>query len=613
MKLGKKFLSAAAAAMILAGTVCPAGAASIPQAYWPIQAEYIAATGAGDKNGIISSVEKLTVLYAAPTEEFEHLQLAFPCLEAAKAYESLGNFPKASEYYERALVSLRWLCEKGHDYYDAVKATEALLRHTSVEPEVYTLSKTPAVQFNALHEPSNGTYFGRSGSIDTGEQCSAFVLYTHFYTENIYDFDWMLPKNTDNYLLELAWNMPNESLLDLQNAVKPEYKNYIVENLKYLGSLEVPVIIRFASEVNCWTALPTAKGSEAQIKVFADAYINAFRYVETLADEYAPNVAMAYAVNDVSNWYVDIMDFYPGDEYVDWISINTYISKASADPGAVGNGNDAFYSRGQYDNQLTKIQEIVELFGDRKPLFIGECGYSFEAKDGLQTPEYAAEKLTEFYTYVNMVYPQIKAIFHFDTANDKANYTLADNEVVSKAYENAVRSNAPMQTMLTKQENAAAETKTTTTAGAGKTAANTTAKPTANTTAKPAEKKAENGVRTESALNYRKLGTFSEAADSLSLFAYASYPTDAPVTVAYKLNGALLSSSASAPYGCTITKEQLTAQTNVLEVTVKCAATEVVKKYNITVSADGVITCVDPNAPVVIPETAPAETTAPAA
>ena len=518
--------------------------ADIPAAYWPIQAEYTAALEKNDGAGIIRAVKKLEALYPKPTTESEYLQLAFPLQQAASAYEKQGNFPQAAAYYKKALTCVEWLDKNVKDFYDLIQGLKSLIRHCDVQPAVYTLSATPSVTYNAKHEPASGTYFGRCNSIDSGEPCSAFMLYTHFYDEDVEDFAWLLPKNTDNYLLELAWNMPNESLADLQNVVKPETKDYIVKNLQYLEALDVPVIIRFAAEVNCWPTLP-GTSAEAELKKFTDAYIAAFRYVAKLADEYAPkNVAMAYAPLDISNWYVDVMDFYPGDEYVDWIAINSYINKASKTVGTAGSGTDAYYSLGLYDNQLTKIQHIVELFGDRKPLFIGECGFCYQDTEGLQTSGYAAEKLTEFYTYVNMVYPQIKAVFHYDNDMDGNLYSIQGNDAVSDAYAKAVRNNAPMQSML-------------------------------NDKSAPA--------------NYRKLETFSEKADTLQLYTYASYPTNAPVTVTYTLNGKKLTSGTTAPYSCSITPGQLDRASNQLTVNITCAATVKTLQYILQVK-DGVIT-----------------------
>lgn len=35
---------------------------------------------------------------------------------------------------------------------------------------------------------------------------------------------------------------------------------------------------------------------------------------------------------------------------------------------------DAWYGRGIYENQLLRIKNIVDTFGDRKPIAVSECG-----------------------------------------------------------------------------------------------------------------------------------------------------------------------------------------------------------------------------------------------
>ena len=58
-------------------------------------------------------------------------------------------------------------------------------------------------------------------------------------------------------------------------------------------------------------------------------YIAAFRKISTLRNTYAPDVAMMYSPNDISNMYVSHTDFYPGDEYVEWVGISSYMNMSS--------------------------------------------------------------------------------------------------------------------------------------------------------------------------------------------------------------------------------------------------------------------------------------------
>ncbi len=512
--------------------------AAIPSGYWPIQAAYTAAVEAGDNNALLAAVDRLTVLYQDPADDVQHNQLAFPLLEAAKICEKQGDFPRAAAYYQKALTSLRWLDDHGQDYYDLIVITEALMRHNSRPAQVYALSATPAVSYDALHEPQSGTYFGGCGTFAEDEQ-SAYLLYVHFYNENIADFSWLLPKTEDSYFLEIAWNMPNESLADLTGVLEKKNQDYIIRNLKTIGALDMPVLIRFAAEVNCWASLPGDPGDEAGRQQFIDAYIEAFRHVAQLADQYAPNAAMAFALNDISNWYIDPIDFYPGDDVVDWVSINSYQNRSAQQNGEISNGIDAYYSWGMYDDQLTKLAPFIEALGDRKPFIIGECGFCYDDGTDVQNEAYAAEKLQEFYTYVNMVYPQIKAVLFFDTDFWTNKFALSGNQLVGDTYHAVIKENAPMCSTL------------------------------------------PNG----SAANYRPLETFSETADALTLFTYASYPTNEPVTVSYSLSGNPYQAQTTAPYTCTLPRSALTGD-DLLTVTISCASTTTELHYRVTIEEE---------------------------
>ena len=133
-----------------------------------------------------------------------------------------------------------------------------------------------------------------------------------------------------------------------------------------------------------------------------------------------PTTKGFFSPDNISNRNVTFSTFYPGDDYVDWIGMSTYHNTnfagdvTSYDYNAELYGVDAYYGRGLYDNDpLVIIAPIVEFaVAHDKPVMVSECGFSYrgEASDADQTA-FAADQLNKFYSYVNMIYPQVKAVF----------------------------------------------------------------------------------------------------------------------------------------------------------------------------------------------------------
>ena len=524
----KQFVSMAVAVAIAAsmGIFCSA------ESYWDVREDYMRALEAWDGDAMISCVKRLEQVYANPRTVDEYSRLATPFEQVALVYEQRTQYRQAYEYYSRSLKYYTWLDNAGIDYRDKLMCLQAMLRHLSGYFTLYTEALSPVSNPDngALHEPSNGTYYG-SCDWHPFEQ-SAQLIYARFYDENIYDFFWLLPKEEDNNLVEIAWNVPHENLADLQGVCDQKNWEYIKKNVDWMASQNYRFLLRFGAEINCWSDLDN-HSKEEYISAFRAAFIRIADYVH----ECAPNVAMVYSPNDISNWYYSITDFYPGDEYVDWVGVSSYCNVPSVVDGTVGSQVDAWYSRGVYENQIVKLQELVEAFGDRKPIVISECGFCYHSTTGLQTEEHAAAALRYFYTYINMVYPQVKAVYYFNTDYGKDNYRLTGNEKVLSAYTDTVRENVSMQA----------------------------------TTGE--EKK-----------YYVPLDSFNEKAESLHISAFAYYP-GSTANVRYQLDGETIYSGSSYPYTCTVSS--LTPGLHKLQAEARFGSTTLTKDYGLYVDEEG--------------------------
>ena len=93
-------------------------------------------------------------------------------------------------------------------------------------------------------------------------------------------------------------------------------------------------------------------------------------------------------------------------------------------------GENAYYGQGIYDTDpLVGIQHIVKVAAaHNKPVMISECGFPYYSGSE-DTTAYAVDQLTKFYSYVNMIYPQVKAVFYFDIPGRLRSTTTACREL----------------------------------------------------------------------------------------------------------------------------------------------------------------------------------------
>lgn len=521
------------------------------ESYWDAQKDYIKALESGDPNEIISAAMRIATVYSDPADDTEHMRLWSPMREAGYAYTKLGMFDKAADCFRSALRSAEYLYNMGYeDYYSHVNSLKKLISHTSMGPAVYAETADPSniPFYNARVEAPAGTSHGMCGSFDASHD-NARLVYVQFFNESIEGFSWQLPEGTDDYTLVIGWNVPNENYEDLRKIAAGEADGYIRENLEYLSTLKCDILIRFGAEINCWSSLPSNEEEFKQNgQKFIDTFKAAFRHVADLAEEYVPDVGMIYSPNDTSNWYFTPEDFYPGDEYVDWVGMSAYCNKSSRTDFDISNSVDAFYCEGDYyENQIVKISHIVEAFGDRKPIIITEGGYCYKSANGVQNTEHAAEAMKFFYTYVTRVYPQVKCIMYFNTNFGNNSYQIIGdgaNAELGALYRRLVENDAAMQYSM----------------GRGK------------------------------SCGYTDILNMDEVTDALRLSVYAKFPTLEKVTVKYALDGKVISESNEYPYSCNIDTDFMGVGNHFLCITVTCLGVDTKLYYKAEVSSDSRVT-----------------------
>lgn len=157
----------------------------------------------------------------------------------------------------------------------------------------------------------------------------------------------------DGGVIELAWNFSPESTAGAQRVLDSAADSYIAEGLRAMGSLNATVLLRIGAEMNNWSSIDSA------------TYIQAFQKIAAQAHQYS-NIKTVFSPATISDRNHTISEFYPGDQYVDWVGVSDYQNSAYAGQApaytfdAAAYGNDAYYGRGLYSSDpLTLVRPIA--------------------------------------------------------------------------------------------------------------------------------------------------------------------------------------------------------------------------------------------------------------
>ncbi len=170
------------------------------------------------------------------------------------------------------------------------------------------------------------------------------------------------------------------------------YDDYIKRYANRIAEANVPVFLRFGHEPEN----PYYPWSP-QYKNTPEEYVAAWRYiVDMFRKEGVTNVAWVW-----NPWkHKTMLDYYPGDEYVDWIGV-TALNFGQANPDRVWRTFDDLYE--PFRRHLTRI---------KKPVMLAEFG----------TTDFGGDKaawLKSALYNISFDYPEIKAVVFFNSDKDK--------------------------------------------------------------------------------------------------------------------------------------------------------------------------------------------------
>lgn len=420
-----KLISLAAAGLLLLQSA--AYAYDLPSEYWALNDGYGAAVESKNYAETINyGTQIIDLISKEPSNEQTQNILGSRAYTTAFAYFITGDYGNALKYFNMHLPYGRQL-----GWEENVYIASNFVKQLTPVLDVYKHVSEPQKVYGAKNEP-NGVLYGQTSETTVPDD-SMVLLYLEYGDTS--SFDWanliMERAREAGRTVELALNFPNQG--DTARAV--DASNPYLDTLSDFLSryTDVPVILRIGAEVNIWGNAATP-----------DEFKNAFRVI---ADRMRrlPNVATSWSVAHTSTWKSDAFpytadDFYPGDEYVDWVGVNCYPNKYFDGKTWEGESkfNEVCFKTGYSADPVLMVKDIIDTYGGRKPIMISECGSAYQTLGGINEThgDWAAEHVKEMYTYLPMVYPQVKLIAYFNKniAHEKNHYDLTGSAELQNAY-----------------------------------------------------------------------------------------------------------------------------------------------------------------------------------
>lgn len=426
--------------IILSVSALPVSAYRFPSAYWKLQTPYNEAVENKDYENIIYYGKQIVELLDGETADEATDNLGSCNYEIANAYEALGDYETAAYYYEKARPY--YVMKNWDDGVTIIDAKVPLYKNSS-SLELYRGYYSYQTDYGAINEKKCGVLFGVNCDSSTRSELtneSIVLIYHNFGDLPIFDLNSHMVKEAakSGCAIEYALNLPGEGA-DLASI--PERREELMKIINMLASSGAPVYLRFAAEFDTWSTQGTP-----------EEFIKAFRFVADLVHENSDNIAMVWSVTMRPIFGLDPHAFYPGDEYVDWIGMSLYMVKYfqgnEYEEGFYGLLNQTQFASGIAANPVTILKDYIEKYGDRKPFMISESGATHYSRTlGRDETAYAVEHLKMLYRYVPMIYPQVKAILHFDVVRPLENddFALSTNPTLRQLYRQITREDSFIQ------------------------------------------------------------------------------------------------------------------------------------------------------------------------
>lgn len=507
-----------------------------PSGYWPYLTAFQQAQQSGDANAMISTGEALLNYYSGLPMDTDTAGVRYNVYyNTYSLYEGMGKMQKANEALQGVIDTGTYL-----NFTDAVIMAKERIRKIDPMAEVYTVTNAQAPYYGAKNEPTSGVLYGRcyNESYESDAKNSSIVS---FYVElgsghnSADDFAWKIDEFDDgSKAILINLNFPSEGNT-VSQVNSGSLDGAINETLSYMATLNGPAFLRIGGEMNVWTT----KTTPAEFKT-------AYTRIANMARNIAPNVALVFSPSYASPWGEDMESFWPDSSLVDWVGVSLYLNKYqyANSPSSAGDVNDMYFGLNQYADAVKNIEHVVDLAGKyNKPVMVTESGSGYAIPSGSENlSAFAANRITELYGTLNMVYPQVKAIVHFDKNLGGYTYTLNGNSTVKAAYDNAVANNPTLVKTLN-----------------------------------------------QTAPSFTKLNGANGLSGNIQLRAYCDVINQS-VNVTYTLDGVQIGASSAMPFAVTLNTSSITAGEHTLQAVFKASnGYSVTKTYTLTKAADGTV------------------------
>ncbi|QYK53315.1 MAG: hypothetical protein KF824_00140 [Fimbriimonadaceae bacterium] len=231
-------------------------------------------------------------------------------------------------------------------------------------------------------------------------------------------FDWVSKLGDSNKIVHIALE-PNNGL----DPIKED--QYLLDFAKGLGETKTKIFLRFASEMN---------GPWVNYHGSPSKYIEKFRLVANVMKRFAPNVAMVWCPYATPT--SPIPNYYPGDEYVDWVGVNIYsVTYYDQDPKKPASRV----------HPVQLLDYIYSRYAKKKPIMVGEYGAThFSALENKPTTDFAKRSIIAMYESLPRAYPRVKCINYFNANNlelahrKNNNYAVTQNAEVLNLYRSLI-------------------------------------------------------------------------------------------------------------------------------------------------------------------------------
>lgn len=400
----------------------------LPHAFWAINDNYDAAVKAGNNSDIVKYAQQtIDVISQIPQSDQKSDILGSRSYEAAFSSYYLKDYKSALKYFSYYIPF-----GENRGWADGVKISKDFVTQLTPRLDVYKQTDTEQVYFGARNEP-HGVLYGQT-SEKTKSDDSMVLLYYEYGDTGAFNWGNVAMKDAreHNKSVELALNFPSEGNTARAVNASDSYLSSLYDFVSQYS--DVPVYLRIGAEMNIW-------GTTCTPDEFKRAFVAIASKMRQLG-----NVATVWSPSHTSEWNTNMHDYYPGDEYVDWVGLSEYSNKYFMGKKWSGKSvfNEVCFKSGYSAEPVLMVKELVDKYGSKKPIMLSECGVSYQTNGEISETheDWAKRYFDEMYSLLPMVYPQVKLIAYFNTRvpNEGNFYDLSGSSVLQAEYDRLTKS-----------------------------------------------------------------------------------------------------------------------------------------------------------------------------